>query len=111
MSTPCGTIEITESVESGNVTITACQLSTTNVAPGEPVVSSITVENTNNTDVNATIQLYANGNPVDSAGELIPANGQTTVEFTVTFDATGDFEITSTVTVGSLPYAPAAPNA
>lgn len=91
MATPCGTIEVVGGFDASLVTIQNCSSSTVgSVSTGQPVPFTVGVENTNDSDAEATVQV-ATGGKTDEQTVTVPAGSNTTAEFQLTFNDSGSY--------------------
>jgi PGF-pre-PGF domain-containing protein len=76
-----------------DLAVTGAELSATELAPGETVEVTATVENDGRQDGTAEIALTIDGETVATETVTVAAGESTTVTFTHAFDAAGDYEI------------------
>ena len=86
-----------------DLSVTAADLSATEIAPGETVDVTATVENDGRQDGTGEVALVVDGETVATKTVTVAAGDSTTVTFTHAFDGAGDYEIAvEDVSAGSL---------
>lgn len=101
MPTDCGTITVLPEFNASDVYVSECNLQRTNLNPGDTVSAEYTVNNDNNTGVQATVELYVNGSPVATDTRTIGQNKSTPFVFEFTPESAGDYELSTEVTSAS----------
>jgi hypothetical protein len=96
-------------IQEPDLAITDTSLDPENVFVGEDTTATATIENTGTGVGEFTAQLTANGDPIATQTVTVPGGESRTVEFTVSFDETGTFDLAingtavGTVTVSEAP--------
>jgi len=101
MPTDCGTITVTPAFNESDVYVSACNLQTTSINPGDTVDVGSPVNNDNNTSVQATVELLVNGSSVASDTQTIAANSASAFTFQFTAGEEGDYDLSTEVTSAS----------
>lgn len=101
MPTDCGTITVLPDFNESDVYVSECNLQRTNLNPGDTVTAEYTVRNDNNTDVQATVELYVNGSSTASDTRTIAQNKSAPFAFEFTPESAGDYELSTEVTSAS----------
>lgn len=101
MPTDCGTITVIPAFNASDVYVSACNLQTTTVNPGETVEVGSPVNNDNGTSVQATVELYVNGSSVANDTQTIAANSAASFTFQFTPQSEGDYNLSTEVTSAS----------
>jgi hypothetical protein len=101
MATDCGTITVVPTFNESDVYVSACNLQTTTVNPGDTVDVGSPVNNDNATSVQATVELFVNGSSEAVDTRTIAANQSETFSFDFTPQSVGDYNLSTEVTSAS----------
>jgi len=99
VGTGAPSVTMTNPVQISNIVVQSAAIASTKVAPGEKVDVTASVTNKGNTNGDAKVTLYVNGQEVESQGVTV-ASGQTSpVHFSLSMNEPGTY----TVSVGNVP--------
>jgi hypothetical protein len=98
MATDCGTITVVSEFNESDVYVSACNLQTTTVNPGDTVDVGSPVNNDNDVSVQATVELFVNGSSVATDTRAIAANQAEAFTFDFTPQSEGDYNLSTEVT-------------
>jgi hypothetical protein len=101
MPTDCGTITVVPAFNESDVYVSACNLQTTSITPGETVDVGSPVNNDNDTSVQATVELFVNGSSEAIDTRTIAENQAEAFTFEFTPQSAGDYDLSTEVTSAS----------
>jgi len=101
MATDCGTITVVPAFNESDVYVSACNLQTTSITPGETVEVGSPVNNDNSTAAEATVELFVNGSSEAVDTRTIGANQNETFAFSFSPQASGDYNLETEVVSAS----------